>query len=152
MGSIEIAEAAKGIWSVRRRGSSRAAFIVKTHPGAVLIDAGPEPSGASVMLAFQKARVGLRSIRAILLTSADPEASAGARALRERSGARLLSPVSVAARLSPFEVDGRIEVGDRIEGRFEAIGSERGEIALRLLGSDCLFEDGTLRLNAFRRS
>jgi hypothetical protein len=51
---------------VRRGPRWHAAYILKTSPGAVLVDTGPEASGASVMQGFQKARVGLRSVRAIL--------------------------------------------------------------------------------------
>jgi len=142
MAALEIKEVAPGIWSVRRGPRWHAAYIVKTGPGAVLVDTGPEPSGASVMQAFQKARVGLRSLRAILLTSADPEASAGAPALRERCGTRVLCSREQAPRLLPLEVDGRIDVGDVVEERFEVVdapGKGAGYIAFRFRPTGTLF-------------
>jgi glyoxylase-like metal-dependent hydrolase (beta-lactamase superfamily II) len=152
MAALEIAEVAPGIWSVRRGSLWRAAYIVKTSPGAVLVDTGPEPSGASVMQGFQKARVGLRSVRAILLTSADPEAAAGAPALRERCETRVLCSREQAPRLQPFEVDGRIEVGEIVEERFEVVAApgEAGRLAFRLRPSGTLFVGGSVVLSAGR--
>jgi glyoxylase-like metal-dependent hydrolase (beta-lactamase superfamily II) len=148
-----IAELAAGIWAVGGAPHGHAAYIVKTNPGAVLIDTGPEPSGATVMQAFQKARVGLRSVRAILLSSADPEASAGARALRERTGARLLSSREEALRLQPLAVDGCIEPGDVVEERlevFQPAGAPLGRLGFRLLPSGALFVFGSFSLSGAR--
>jgi glyoxylase-like metal-dependent hydrolase (beta-lactamase superfamily II) len=78
MAELAITELVAGIWAVQRGPRFRAAYIIRTSPGAVLIDTGPEASGAAIMQGFQKARVGLRSVRAILLTSADPDATAAA--------------------------------------------------------------------------
>ncbi|MGH9392061.1 MAG: MBL fold metallo-hydrolase [Vicinamibacteria bacterium] len=157
MAGLEIAEVAPGIWSVHRGPLWHAAYIVKTSfPGAVLVDTGPEPSGASVMQAFQKARVGLRSVRAILLTSADPEASAAASVLRERCGTRVLCSREQAPRLQPFEVDGRIEVGEVVEERFEVVeapdktGKTSGRLAFRFRPSGALFVGDGVVLNAGR--
>ena len=157
MAALDIAEVAPGIWSVRRGPLWHAAYIVKTSPGAVLVDTGPESSGASVMQAFQRARVGLRSVRAILLTSADPEAAAGAPALRERCGTRVLCSREQAPRLQPFEVDGRIEVGDVVEERFEVVeapdetGWTAGRLAFRFRPSGALFVGDGVVLSAGRR-
>jgi len=156
MAALEIAEVAPGIWSVRRGPRWRAAYIIRTSPGAVLVDTGPEPSGASVMQAFQKARVGLRSVRAILLTSADPEASAAAPALRERCGTRVLCSREQAPRLLPWEVDGRIEVGDVVEERFEVVEPPAttdptgGRLAFRFRPSGALFVGDGIVLSAGR--
>ncbi len=151
MAALDIAEVAPGIWSVRRGPRWHAAYIVKTSPGAVLIDTGPESSGASVMQGFQRARVGLRSVRAILLTSADPETSAAAPALRERCGARVLCSRDQAPRLQPFEVDGRIEVGDVVEEHFEVVeapGKTRTRLAFRFRPSGALFVGDGVVLSA----
>jgi glyoxylase-like metal-dependent hydrolase (beta-lactamase superfamily II) len=153
MAAIEIEEVVSGIWSVRRGQRWHTAYIVKTSPGAVLIDTGPEPSGASVMQAFQKARVGLRSVRVILLTSADPGAAAGAPTLRERCGARVLCSPEEARRLLPFEVDGGIEVGELVEERFEvrqARGEPPGHLAFHFRPLGALFVGDGLVLNADR--
>jgi glyoxylase-like metal-dependent hydrolase (beta-lactamase superfamily II) len=156
MAALEIKEVAPGIWSVRRGPLWHAAYIVKTSPGAVLVDTGPEASGASVMQAFQTARVGLRSVRAILLTSAGPEAAAGAPALRERCGTRVLCSREQAPRLQPFEVDGRIEVGEVVEERFEVVEAPdktrrtAGRLAFRFRPSGALFVGDGVVLSAGR--
>ncbi len=155
MAALEIAEIVPGIWSVRRGPRSHAAYIIKTSPGAVLVDTGPEASGASVMQGFQKARVGLRSVRAILLTSGDAGAAAAASALRERCGTRVLCSREQAPRLLPFEVDGPIEVGDVVEERFEVVESpgandEAGRLAFLFRPSGALFVGDGVVLNAGR--
>lgn len=142
MARLEIDEVVPGIWSVRRGPRWHRAYIVKTSPGAVLIDTGPEPSGASVMQAFQKARVGLRSVRAILLTSAGPDAAAGASILRERCGTRVLCSREEAPLLTPLEVDGFLSAGDVVEERFEVLeapGGRRGRLAFHFRPSGALF-------------
>jgi glyoxylase-like metal-dependent hydrolase (beta-lactamase superfamily II) len=101
-----IFEAIRGIWCVRRRGA--ASYIVKLSPGAVVIDTGAASSGADVMMGLQSARVGLASVRALLLTHAHPHAAAGARALVERSGASLYASPEEARRLERPEVPGRL--------------------------------------------
>ncbi len=153
MGGLQIEEVAPGIWSVRRGPRWHTAYIVKTSPGAILIDTGPEPSGASVMQAFQKARVGLRSVRAILLTSADPDAAGGVPTLRERCGTRVFCSREEALRLLPFEVDGRIEVGQVVEERFEVVkapGKTSGHVAFRFRPSGALFVGDGLVLSGGR--
>lgn len=87
---LDVSEVAPGIWRVRRGSRGSAVYVVKMSPGAVLVDAGPDEKGADVMSGLQVARVGLNSIRAILLTHSHRHAAAGARALRERSGAKVL--------------------------------------------------------------
>jgi hypothetical protein len=105
------------------------------------------------MQAFQRARVGLRSLRAILLTSGDPGAAAGAPTLRERCGARVLCSREEALRLLPFEVDGGLEVGEVVEERFEvrqAQGGLPGRLAFHFRPLGALFVGGGLVLNADR--
>jgi glyoxylase-like metal-dependent hydrolase (beta-lactamase superfamily II) len=153
--ALEISEVVPGIWSVRRGPRWHAAYIVRTSPGAVLVDTGPEASGASVMQGFQKARVGLRSVRAILLTSAGPAAAAAASTLRERCGTRVLCSREQAARLLPFEVDGHIGVGDVVEERFEVVvppggSDETGRIAFLFRPSGALFVGDAVVLSVGR--
>jgi glyoxylase-like metal-dependent hydrolase (beta-lactamase superfamily II) len=151
--ALEIAEVAGGIWSVRRGPRWRPAYIVKMSPGAVLIDTGPEPSGASVMQAFQKARVGMRSVRAILLTSADRDAAAAALTLRERCGAPVLASRGAADKLKPFALDGTLDAGQVVEGRFEVVpGSSPDALSYRFLPTGALFTGGDFRLSADRTS
>jgi len=152
MAGLEIRQVASGIWSVRRGPRWRTAYIVKTSPGAVLIDTGPEPSGASVMQAFQQARVGLRSVRAILLTSGDPEAARGAPVLRDRCGTPVLCSREQARRLLPFEVDRRVDVGEVVEGFeiLEAPSPSGGRLAFRHQPSQALFVGGGVVLSAGR--
>jgi glyoxylase-like metal-dependent hydrolase (beta-lactamase superfamily II) len=153
MAAIEIAEVAGGIWSVRRGPKWRPAYIVKTSPGAVLIDTGPEPSGATVMQAFQKARVGLRSVRAILLTSYRADAAAAAPALRERCGTRVLASPEAALRLRPFEIDGTIEPGQVVEERFEVLeGDSPGTLTYRFRPTGALFAEGGFQISGDRTS
>jgi glyoxylase-like metal-dependent hydrolase (beta-lactamase superfamily II) len=112
----------------------------------VLIDCGPEPSGASVMYAFQRARVGLRSVRAILLTSAETASAGGASALRERCGARVFCSREEALKL-PFAADGCLEVGDVVESRFEVVVSPArtaGHLGILLRPEGPLFAAGKL--------
>ena len=138
---------------MRRGPRWRHAYIVKMSPGAVLIDTGPEASGASVMQAFQKARVGLRSVRAILLTSADPEAAAAAPTLRERCGAPVLASSGAAERLKPFALDGTLEAGQVVEGRFEVVGGPSPDaLGYRFLPTGALFAGGGFLLSGDRTS
>jgi glyoxylase-like metal-dependent hydrolase (beta-lactamase superfamily II) len=153
MAAIEIVEVSGGIWSVRRGPRWRAAYIVRTSPGAVLIDTGPEPSGATVMQAFQEARVGLRSVRAILLTSSDADAAAAAPALRDRCGTRVLASPEAALRLRPFAVDGTIEPGQMVEDRFEVLeGDSPGSLAYRFRPIGALFAEGRFQISGDRTS
>jgi len=153
--ALEIAEVVPGIWSVRRGSRWHAAYIVRMSPGAVLVDTGPEASGASVMQGFQRARVGLRSVRAILLTSADSAAASAVSTLRERCGTRVLCSREQAARLLPFEVDCGIEVGDVVEERFEVVAppggnGEPGRLAFLFRPSGALFVGDGVVLTADR--
>jgi len=105
------------------------------------------------MQAFQTARVGLRSVRAILLTSADPEASAAAPVLRERCGTRVLCSREQAPRLQPFEVDGLLAVGEVVEERFEIVEAPDktgGRLAFRFRPSGPLFVGDGVVLSAGR--
>jgi glyoxylase-like metal-dependent hydrolase (beta-lactamase superfamily II) len=105
------------------------------------------------MQAFQKARVGLRSVRAILLTSADPEAAAAAPALRERCGTRVLCSREEATRLQPFEVDGFLALDEVVEERFEVVeapGGVPGRLAFRFRPSGALFVGDGVVLSAGR--
>jgi glyoxylase-like metal-dependent hydrolase (beta-lactamase superfamily II) len=150
MSRLEIAEVVSGIWSIRRGRSGSASFLVKLDPGGVLIDAGADPSGAGVMQCLQKARVGLRSIRAILLTHAHAHAAGGARALRERSGARVLASPLEADELARaatstgtrFDPDARLVDGELVEPYFRAIetpGHTRGHLAFFFEPARALF-------------
>lgn len=156
MRALEIEEVVPGIWSVRRGQRWHTAYVIKTSPGAVLIDTGPELSGASVMQAFQKARVGLRSLRAILLTSADAEAAGGVATLRERCGTRVLCSREEALRLLPFEVDGLLEVGQVVERHFEVVeapdktGKTKGRFAFYFRPTGALFVADGLVLSGSR--
>jgi glyoxylase-like metal-dependent hydrolase (beta-lactamase superfamily II) len=175
MASLEIVEVAAGIWSVRRGRRGSASYVVNLDPGGILIDAGSEPTGADVMQCLQAARVGLRSIRAILLTHAHEHAASGARALRERSGAPVLSSRAEAVALArgdgtgrriiprtggapegPFEPDSHLADGERVEPFFRVLatpGHSRGHLAfwlepLRLLfcGDALSLRDGSPEL------
>ncbi len=153
MAELAITELVAGIWSVQRGPRFRAAYIIRTSPGAVLIDTGPEASGAAIMQGFQKARVGLRSVRAILLTSADPDAAAAAPTLRERCGTRVLASAGAALRLEPFEIDGTLEAGQIVEQHFQVIEGESEErLSFRFLPSGALFTGGGFLLSGDRTS
>lgn len=106
MPKLRIFEAIPDVLCVRR--GNAASYIVKLSPGAVLIDAGSDPSGGDVMMGLQSARVGLASVRALLLTHAHPHAAAGARALAERSGAPLYASRLESQRLARPESPGRL--------------------------------------------
>jgi glyoxylase-like metal-dependent hydrolase (beta-lactamase superfamily II) len=152
MRKLEIVQVASGIWSVRRGRDGSSAFLVKLDPGGILIDAGSDHAGADVMQCLQTARVGLRSIRAILLTHAHGHASAGARALRERTGARLLSSreevealalaSGVASSDAALAPDAHLADGDRVEPFFRVVatpGHSRGHLAFWLEPMRALF-------------
>ena len=89
MRRFDIFEPLPGIWCVQHRPSKSTAYIIKTFPGAVLIDTGPDASAASVMMELQGARVGLSSVRLLALTHWHFDQSAGAAALNKRSGTRV---------------------------------------------------------------
>jgi len=168
MASLEVVEVAAGIWSVRRGRRGSASYVVKLDPGGILIDAGSEPTGADVMRCLQTARVGLRSIRAILLTHAHGHAASGARALRDRSGAPVLSSREEAEALArggsgrgvlprwgegapdaPFEPDSHLSDGDRVEPFFRVVatpGHSRGHLSFWLEPLRVLFCGDALSL------
>jgi glyoxylase-like metal-dependent hydrolase (beta-lactamase superfamily II) len=177
LSKLRIFEAMTDVWCVRR--GDAAAYVVKLSPGAVLIDAGPDPSGRDVMMGLQSARVGLASVRAILLTHAHPHAAAGARALAERSGAPLYASRLESRRLdrpeSPgwlarwrgarsrpaLSVDVELEGSERIFERFVALatpGPTEGhlafydEVAGVLFAGDALLERGAELPEAAGRS
>jgi glyoxylase-like metal-dependent hydrolase (beta-lactamase superfamily II) len=129
---LQVAEVFSGIWSVRRERDASAAYIVKTSPGCLLVDCGSEPSGASVMQGLQIARVGLRSIRAILLTHAHDHGAAGAHALSERSGAPILCSAAETSSLPAPGADRFLSEGKRIERFLEVVstpGHTEGHLA-----------------------
>lgn len=140
MSRLWIAQVAPGIWSVRRGRGGSSSYLVKTDPGGILIDAGSDPEGGDVMRCLQTARVGLRSIRAILLTHVHRHAAAGARALRERSGAPLLASRQEAETFAlgqgtpgaPFGPDAHLADGERVEPFVRVIatpGHSKGHLA-----------------------
>lgn len=83
----EVFEVMAGVWCVRARSTSSCSYVVKQSPGAVLIDSSRDPTGAAMMMALQQARVGLSSVRAILVTHRHANVNAGLRALQDRTGA-----------------------------------------------------------------
>ncbi|MGH9336999.1 MAG: MBL fold metallo-hydrolase, partial [Vicinamibacteria bacterium] len=105
-----------------------------------LVDTGPDVTGASVMQALQRARVGLRSLRAILLTGGDGDAAGGASTLRDRSGARVLCSREEGAKLHPFEPDGYLIAGDVVEKHIEVVPApSRGRLAFLFRPDRALF-------------
>lgn len=166
MAKLDIFEAAPSVWCVRR--GSSAAYVVKLSPGAVLVDTGSDPEGAGVMMGLQSARVGLTSIRAILLTHAHPRAASGAAALVARSGAQLLASSESAselkrperpgalARLLGARVRPAVEVtrttaeGELLLERFEVLaapGGAPGHLAFYYRPARLLFTGDPRRLN-----
>jgi glyoxylase-like metal-dependent hydrolase (beta-lactamase superfamily II) len=134
MAKLEVIEVAPGIWRVRRGRGGSAVYIVQMSPGAVLVDAGPDETGVDVMHGLQAARVGLNSIRAILLTHSHPHAASGARVLQERSGARLVQASS--------------EPGPTIERYFDVLptpGHTESHVALLFRPTRTLFAGDALR-------
>lgn len=113
------------------------------------MDGGSEPSGASVMQGLQTARVGLRSIRAILLTHAHPHAAAGARALSERSGAPILCSALEARAVDLPSAVRPVSEGDRIEDLLEVVsspGHTRGHVSFYFPRVRALFAGDALTL------
>jgi glyoxylase-like metal-dependent hydrolase (beta-lactamase superfamily II) len=146
MAKLELSEIVPGIWRVRRGRESSACYIVKTSPGAVLVDAGSDPTGVDVMKGLQAARVGLNAVRAILLSHAHPHAAAGARSLRDRSGTRILCSRLEAA---GFEPDAFLEPGDRVEELFQVLptpGHTEGHLSFLLLPSRTLFSGDAIEI------
>lgn len=113
----DTAEVTPGIWRVQEHGVS--SYIVKLSPGAVLVDTGPDASGRAIMMGLQSARVGLSSLRAILLTSLEPEAAGGLETLRKRSGAPAFAP-------GPFGSLRLARPGDTLSEHFLAVGLAGG--------------------------
>lgn len=131
---FDITSVLTNVWCVRYPASGSCAYIVATSPGAIVIDAGPEASARGMMMGLQRARVGLSSLRAIVLTHSDPDQSAGVSTLSSRSGALVLCARAHARALAttgrstawqrlrgvpplpPFEVDETLEAGRTIEG------------------------------------
>lgn len=116
-------EVLPGIWCVYHHPTKSCSYIVKTDPGAILIDAGPDPSGASIMMGLQQARVGLSSLRALVLTHWHFDQSAGAAALSKRSGTNVLYAEAEAPFLSGAREP---SFWDRVRGRTApAVAAER---------------------------
>ncbi|HXV63065.1 MAG TPA: hypothetical protein VEK15_20360 [Vicinamibacteria bacterium] len=121
MANRDIYEARRGIWCVRKRG--RAAYFVKTSPGAVFVDPGLDPSGSDMMMGLQRARVGLSSIRAILLTSGRVEAIGAAIALQRRSRAKAFCSEGAARRLGTELDIQTVGGGDVVAEHFEVLAN-----------------------------
>ena len=159
MRRFDIFELLPGIWCVQHRPSKSAAYIIKTFPGAVLIDTGPDPSAASVMMGLQNARVGLSSVRLLALTHWHFDQSAGAAALHARAGTRVRYAKAEALfmtgqretgfwkrqrhpKVSPIVADGFVKDGEKLEGGLEAIatpGHTDGHVAYYLETRALLF-------------
>ena len=159
MRRFDIFEPLPGIWCVQHRPSKSTAYIIKTFPGAVLIDTGPDASAASVMMGLQDARVGLSSVRLLALTHWHFDQSAGAAALNKRSGTRVRyaeaeAPFLTGQRktsfwarerhpqVSPIAADGFVTDGEKLEGGLEAIatpGHTDGHVAYYLETRRLLF-------------
>lgn len=138
MAKLDVSEVAPGIWRVRRGPRASAVYIIKMSPGAVLVDAGPDETGADVMQGLQVVRVGLNSIRAILLTHSHRHASSGAQALSDRSGARVLDAPSGES----------LEPGTVVEKHFEVWatpGHTASHVAFLFRPTRALFAGDALR-------
>ncbi len=81
----EIHETLQDIWCIRYRQRKTCAYLLKTAPGAILIDSGPDEDAAGIMTALQTARVGLSSIRALVITHWHSNQTAGIHTLINRS-------------------------------------------------------------------
>ena len=110
MRSFETFEVVRGVWCVRHRRRRSCADIVKTSPGAVLIDAGPDPSAHGIMMGLQEARVGFSSVRALVLTYWHSDHTAGARAF----AARAKTPILYAAAAAPLMTGEQALPADRL--------------------------------------
>ncbi|TDI36524.1 MAG: MBL fold metallo-hydrolase [Acidobacteria bacterium] len=156
MRRFDIFEPLPGIWCVQHRPSKSAAYIIKTFPGAVVIDTGPDATASSLMMGLQEARVGLSSVRLVALTHWHFDQSAGAAALHARSGTRVryaeaealfLTGQKETARqrhpkISPIAADGFVTDGEKLEGSLEAIatpGHTEGHMAYYLEARALLF-------------
>ena len=159
MRRFDIFEPLPGIWCVQHRPSKSTAYIIKTFPGAVLIDTGPDASAASVMMGLQGARVGLSSVRLLALTHWHFDQSAGAATLNKRSGTRVRYAEAEASfltgqrearfwarqrhpKVSPITADGFVTDGEKLEGGLEAIatpGHTDGHVAYYLETRGILF-------------
>ncbi len=156
MRRFDIFEPLPGIWCVQHRSSKSAAYIIKTFPGAVVIDTGPDTTASSLMMGLQEARVGLSSVRLVALTHWHFDQSAGAAALHARSGTRVryaeaeapfLTGQKETARqkhpkISPIAADGFVTDGEKLEGGLEAIatpGHTEGHMAYYLEAQALLF-------------
>ena len=88
--NYEIHETLQDIWCIRHRQRKTCAYLLKTSPGAVLVDSGPDEDAAGIMTALQIARVGLSSVRALVITHWHSYQTAGIRTLINRSKCPLL--------------------------------------------------------------
>ena len=138
MPSVRVFEPLPGIWCVHYRAKKSSAYIVKTDPGALIVDAGPEPSASALMMGLQAARVGLSSVRALVLTGTLPHQVSGAATFQKRSGTTLCFSQTATAGLEGRRLRG----GDVIENRLEAVESAHaspGELAYCLHTNRVLF-------------
>ena len=83
--NYEIHETLQDIWCIQYRQRNTCAYLLKTDPGAILIDSGPDEDAAGIMTALQIARVGLSSIRALVITHWHSNQTAGVHTLINRT-------------------------------------------------------------------
>ena len=150
----EVFRVGDGIWCVRRPSRRVCSYVVETDPGAVVVDAGMLDSGADPMMALQRARVGLASVRGIILTHGHAEHAAGAAALKARSGCPLFYSAAEASRMSdprvPRGVTGWIARRLPEEGALSVVSSLIEPVPPRPVEADHHPVDGELLLDAFR--
>lgn len=75
------------IWCIRRSSYQNCSYLVLTHDGPVLVDAGMASDGRDVDIALAKLNLSANSIRAILLTHWHNDHAAGAAEIQSRSKA-----------------------------------------------------------------
>jgi len=160
MRRFDIFEPLPGIWCVQHRRSQSAAYIIKTFPGAVVIDTGPDATASSLMMGLQEARVGLSSVRLVALTHWHFDQSAGAAAFHARARTRVRYAEAEAPfltgqqgtahhghpKVSPIVADGFVTDGEKLEGDLEAIatpGHTDGHMAYYLEARALLFAGDT---------
>jgi len=154
MRSIEIFEPVSGIWCVRHRPTRSCAYIVKTSPGALVIDTGPDRSASGLMMGLQGARVGLSSVHALVLTDVHADRAEGAAAFHERSGTKVYYS-RTATGVTYLSVERFIGDGDLIEGRLEVLatpGPTPGHLSYYLRSHGALFHGDSSPSAAAKRA
>ena len=130
MADYEIEELFRGTWRIQHRDGLSRAYVVRTYPGALVIDTGPLSSAGGLMAGLQAARVGLSSVRAVLLTGPEAGQTAGASRFLARSGAAAYcSPghLSSIARSIAGDPPGPLERGQRFEDTLEVVSLGRSD-------------------------